>query len=126
MSAAGPPQGDRPLGGAARSDVRGDHTSDLDSPPPRWLTAQRIMWIMWPAFLMAGVAELVFFSIFDPFDLHFFGSPLEFSREAVYAMGFFGFWALGITSSALALFLESPPGRERQDARVPGANDVLR
>jgi uncharacterized peroxidase-related enzyme len=28
MSAAGPPQGARPLGGAARSAVRGEHTSD--------------------------------------------------------------------------------------------------
>jgi len=28
MSDAGPPQGDRPLGGAARSAVRGDHTSE--------------------------------------------------------------------------------------------------
>lgn len=78
---------------------------------PRWLNAQRVMWIVWPAFLMAGVAELVFFSIFDPFDLHFFGSPLEMARESVYAMGFFGFWALGIASSTLSLFLESPPRR---------------
>jgi len=67
------------------------------------------MWILWPAFLVAGVAELVFFSIFDPFDLHFFGAPLELSRETIYAMGFFGFWALGVASSALTLFLESPP-----------------
>jgi len=95
-------------------------------PPPRWLSAQRIMWIVWPAFLMAGVAELVFFSIFDPFDLHFFGSPLELSREAVYAMGFFGFWALGIASSTLTLFLESPPDRERPAARTPDANDGVR
>lgn len=75
----------------------------------RWLTGQRLMWILWPAFLVAGVAELVFFSLFDPFDLHFFGAPLELSRETIYAMGFFGFWALGVASSALTLFLESPP-----------------
>jgi len=90
----------------------------------RWLNAQRVMWIVWPAFLMAGVAELVFFSIFDPFDLHLFGSPLALSRESVYAMGFFGFWALGIASSALSLFLESPPSREAGDR--PGANDAAR
>ncbi len=39
MSAAGPPQGTRPLGGAARSAVRGDHTSagfaQLEHPPLR-------------------------------------------------------------------------------------------
>ncbi|MCC7325279.1 MAG: hypothetical protein IT521_00550 [Burkholderiales bacterium] len=67
------------------------------------------MWIVWPAFLTAAVAELVFFSIFDPFDLHFFGAPLDMSRESIYAMGFFGFWALGCASSALTLFLERTP-----------------
>ena len=73
------------------------------------LSARRLMWVIWPAFLVAGAAELVFFSIFDPFDLHFFGAPLEMSRQAIYTMGFFGFWALGIASSALTIFLESGP-----------------
>jgi hypothetical protein len=71
------------------------------------LLARRLMWVIWPAFLVAGVAELIFFSVFDPFDLHFFGAPLEMSRQAIYTMGFFGFWALGIASSALTIFLES-------------------
>jgi hypothetical protein len=79
------------------------------------LLARRLMWVIWPAFLVAGVAELVFFSVFDPFDLHFFGAPLEMSRQAVYTMGFFGFWALGIASSALTVFLEGGP--------TPGAAD---
>jgi hypothetical protein len=73
------------------------------------ILARRLMWVLWPAFLVAGVAELVFFSVFDPFDLHFFGAPLEMSRQAIYTMGFFGFWALGIASSALTLFLERSP-----------------
>ena len=71
--------------------------------------AQRLMWVMWPAFLVAGVAEAIFFTVFDPFDLHFFGAPLEMSRTAIYTMGFFGFWALGIASSALTVFLERSP-----------------
>jgi hypothetical protein len=82
--------------------------TDEDIIPTRALTARRVMWIVWPAFLTAGVAELVFFSVFDPFDLHFFGAPLEMSRQAIYTMGFFGFWGLGIVSSALTLFLERP------------------
>ena len=90
--------------------------------PTRWLTPQRLMWIVWPAFLMAGVAELVFFSIFDPFDLHFFGAPLAMSRQSIYAMGFFGFWGLGIASSALSLFLESPPDRQAADAGRDGSD----
>jgi len=73
------------------------------------LLARRLMWVIWPAFLVAAVAELIFFSIFDPFDLHFFGAPLEMSRQAIYTMGFFGFWALGIASSALTIFLEGAP-----------------
>jgi hypothetical protein len=76
--------------------------------------AQRLIWVMWPAFVVAGIAEVVFFTIFDPFELHFFGAPLELSREAIYTMGFFGFWGLGIASSALTLFLgRFPPGTNR-------------
>ncbi len=71
----------------------------------RRVVAHGLMHIIWPAFLMAGVAELVFFSIFDPFELHFFGQPLDWSREAIYALGFFGFWGLGVASSALTLYL---------------------
>ena len=67
---------------------------------------RRLMWVIWPAFLVAGVAETLFFTVFDPFDLHFFGAPLDLSREAVYTLGFFGFWGLGIASSALTMFLE--------------------
>jgi len=70
---------------------------------------RRTMWVVWPAFLVAAVAETVFFTIFDPFDLHFFGAPLEMSREAIYTLGFFGFWALGIASSTLTVFLEQSP-----------------
>jgi hypothetical protein len=63
------------------------------------------MWIIWPGFIAAAVAELVFFSIFDPFDLHFFGAPLDWSRQAIYTLGFFGFWGLAAASSALTFFL---------------------
>jgi len=81
------------------------------------LFARRLMWVIWPAFLVAAVAELVFFSVFDPFDLHFFGAPLEMSRQSIYTMGFFGFWALGIASSALTIFLESGPQRPQGEAK---------
>jgi hypothetical protein len=66
------------------------------------------MWVLWPAFVVAGVAEMVFFSVFDPFQLHFFGEPLYLSRMAIYTMGFFGFWGVGIASSALTTFLARP------------------
>ncbi len=90
---------------------------------PTGMTARRLMWVIWPAFLVAGVAELVFFSVFDPFDLHFFGAPLEMSRQAIYTMGFFGFWGLGIASSALTLFLERGPEARLNAARDAGDGD---
>ena len=71
--------------------------------------AHRALWVIWPAFLVAAAAETVFFAVFDPFDLHFFGTPLELSREAMYTLGFFGFWGVGIVSSALTAFLERSP-----------------
>jgi hypothetical protein len=71
--------------------------------------AHRLMWVIWPAFLVAGVAEAVFFTVFDPFELHFFGATLDMSRGAIYTMGFFGFWGLGVASSALTVFLERSP-----------------
>jgi hypothetical protein len=71
--------------------------------------AQRLMWVIWPAFIVAAVAEFVFFAVFDPFQLHFFGAPLDLSREAIYTMGFFGFWGVGIASSALSVLLERSP-----------------
>jgi hypothetical protein len=69
----------------------------------------RVMWVLWPAFLAAGAGTAIFFTVFDPFDLHFFGAPLELSREAIYTLGFFGFWALGAGSSALTVFLGNSP-----------------
>jgi hypothetical protein len=71
--------------------------------------AHRALWVIWPAFLVAAAAETVFFAVFDPFDLHFFGTPLTLSREAMYTLGFFGFWGVGIVSSALTAFLERSP-----------------
>ena len=85
---------------------------------------RQLMWVIWPAFLVAGVAELTFFSIFDPFELHFFGAPLDWSREAIYTLGFFGFWGLGIASSALTLWLErSPPGTAPRELTDEHARD---
>jgi len=66
---------------------------------------ERIMWILWPAFLVAGVAEMVFFALVDPGELHFHGEPLELGRTAVYTVFFFAFWLLAAVSSALTCLL---------------------
>jgi len=67
---------------------------------------QRAMWILWPSFLVAAVAEMVFFAVFDPGELTLFGRPNELSRTAIYSIGFFLFWGFGAASSGLSLLLE--------------------
>lgn len=66
---------------------------------------RRVMWVIWPAFLVAGVGEAIFFTLFDPIELRFFGAPIEVSREAAYTLGFFAFWVLAMTSSVLTVLL---------------------
>ncbi len=71
------------------------------------ITLERLGWVLWPSFLAACVAEMAFFAVFDPVELYAFGSPNELGRMAVYTVGFFAFWAVGATSSALTVILAS-------------------
>jgi hypothetical protein len=66
---------------------------------------QRIMWVLWPAFVVAAVTEMLFFAFIDPGELSFFGHPLEVSRTATYSLFFFFFWAMAAFSSALTCLL---------------------
>jgi hypothetical protein len=71
--------------------------------------SQRLGWVLWPSFLIACIAELAFFALFDPTDLHLFGVPIEAERMPVYTIGFFAFWAIGAVSSGLTVFLARSP-----------------
>lgn len=70
---------------------------------------QRLMWVLWPAFLVAGIAETAFFSLFDPLELAAFNAHHDASRESIYAIGFIAFWTFGIVSSALTVYLSRSP-----------------
>jgi hypothetical protein len=86
-----------------------------------------IRWILvlWPSFLVAGVAETLFFTLINPRELYLFGNVVEFSPIATYSIGFFGFWALCAASSLLTLYLIERPGSARSDVPAskpkPGA-----
>ena len=71
--------------------------------------SQRLMWVAWPAFLMAGVLEVLVFGMVDPQDLQWFGHPLELSRQGVYSVAFFVFWAITLLSSGLTTLLAMSP-----------------
>ncbi len=77
---------------------------------------QRAMWAVWPGFLSAVAAEIVFFAMFDPLD---FNMRIHLSREAVYTFGFVAFWLLGTLSSAITLFLQRPPAASASHATPP-------
>ncbi len=70
---------------------------------------QRWMWIAWPAFLVAGLLEILVFGLVDPQDLHWWGQPLAISRSGVYTLAFFAFWGLTMLSSALTTLLSMSP-----------------
>jgi hypothetical protein len=66
---------------------------------------QRLMWIGWPSFLMAGVLEMLVFTLVDPEDMHWFGHQLELSRQGIYTVSFFVFWLVVSLSGALTTLL---------------------
>jgi len=70
---------------------------------------QRLMWIAWPAFLVAGLLEILVFGLFDPEDMQWFGHPLAMSRQGIYTVAFFAFWGLTMVSSGLTTLLSLSP-----------------
>ena len=72
------------------------------------MTQQRLMSILWPAFLAAGVLEILVFALVDPQELHWAGQPLGWSREAVYTVAFFVFWGIATISNGLTALLAMP------------------
>jgi hypothetical protein len=65
--------------------------------------------ILWPAFLMAGVLEMLVFVVVDPASLTWFGiEPLAWSVQAVYTVTFFIFWSVIATSGAITQYLLAP------------------
>lgn len=70
---------------------------------------QRAVAVLWPSFLLAGVATVVFFTAFDPQELALsvgVGEPV--SRLGAYTIGFFLFWLLTLSSSVLTCYFQRP------------------
>lgn len=84
--------------------------------------SQMIKWILvlWPSFLVAGVAVSLFFTLVNPRELYLFGEVVEFSAITTYSIGFFGFWLLCASSSLLTLYLVGRPSAERPRAAASG------
>lgn len=73
------------------------------------MRTQRWMWILWPAFLVAGGLEMLVFAMVDPQDLQWFGQPVALSRQGIYTVSFFVFWGFTAASSMLTTMLSLSP-----------------
>lgn len=67
---------------------------------------QRLIHILWPSFLVAGIADILFTSLFDPLQIMYQGEPLIEHRIAAYTIGFFFFWLICIGSSAMTCYFQ--------------------
>jgi hypothetical protein len=84
---------------------------------------KRLMWVIWPAFLVAGLLEMLVFAMVDPQHLHWAGQSLELSNQAVYTVAFFLFWLLAMLASGLTALLAMAPDEVNQlpaDTSPPG------
>ena len=83
-------------------------TQPATSQQPEQIPAiQNIISVLWPSFLTAAVATIVFFTLFDPIELgRLLG--LELTRMAGYTGGFFAFWFLTSISCALTCYFRRP------------------
>ncbi len=69
--------------------------------------AQAIAAVIWPAFLAASFASLLFFAVIDPGEvqLHTFADILTLDRMAGYGLGFLFFWLICLVASSLSVYL---------------------
>jgi hypothetical protein len=90
---------------------------------PLPVPVRRALAVAWPAFLMAGVLEMLTFAVVDPGEWRWFGTtPIGWSAPAVYTVTFLLYWLVISLSGALtALLLCEPPDEplDRPSRRWP-------
>jgi len=62
----------------------------------------RVIAVLWPSFLTASLATVLFFAAFDPQELLVATRWAEMERLGVYSGGFFLFWLLTASACGLA------------------------
>lgn len=69
---------------------------------------QSVIAVLWPSFLTAGVATILFFTAFDPGEFLITTRFAEASRLGAYTIGFFLFWILTAGSCMLSCYFQKP------------------
>ncbi len=77
--------------------------------------------VLWPSFLAACGASLLFFAAVDPALLRDAGPRLfaGLDRESGYALGFLFFWAIGSAASAVSVYLIRTARAAPRAAKAP-------
>ncbi len=83
---------------------------------------KRLMWIVWPAFLVAGLLEMLVFAFVDPQDLHWAGQALPLSNQGLYTVAFFVFWGLTTLACGLTAMLAMTPNEVNHPEQAPDAS----
>jgi len=72
--------------------------------------SRRLAVILWPAFLVAAVLEMIVFAVVDPGQLRGVdGAPLALSVKAIYSVSFFVFWIVVAGACAMTAWLADTP-----------------
>ena len=66
----------------------------------------KLIQVLWPSFLVAGIAEIIFFTVVNPQELYFMGEPVHFTAIATYSIGFLCLWLICAASSLVTLFFQ--------------------
>ncbi|MDH5392819.1 MAG: hypothetical protein OEY11_06490 [Gammaproteobacteria bacterium] len=69
---------------------------------------QRIVAILWPSFVVSGIATILFFTLFDPVEIIACIGGSDISRMGYYSIGFFMFWLLTSLNSVLTCYFLKP------------------
>lgn len=66
----------------------------------------KLIQVLWPSFLVAGVVEIIFFTVINPRELYLLGDPVYLDPLATYSIGFFAFWLICAASSLTTLYFQ--------------------
>lgn len=85
--------------------------------PMRRSRAQILSAIFWPSFILAGVANSMFFTFLDPLLIASEVGLEHADTMAMYSIGFFTFWALTLSTSIATQYLLKPIHNSRKSRR---------
>ncbi|TDR73008.1 hypothetical protein [Paludibacterium purpuratum] len=69
---------------------------------------RKLILLFWPSFVIACLASVTFFALFDPYELRLHGTQLFSDKRAAYTFFLLAAWAFGALNTAVVFLLEKP------------------